>query len=112
MQRRHVRALSGEPVWSVSLTSRRARPPFVLLALALAACGAGPLVRETPPLVTQNTDGDADSVHDADDACPLDAEDLDGRHDDDGCPDVDDDSDAILDVDDLCPCDVEDRDAF
>lgn len=60
--------------------------------------------------VTTNADSDADRVHDADDRCPRDAEDLDGRHDEDGCPDLDDDADGIADTADLCPCDVEDRD--
>lgn len=49
---------------------------------------------------------------DADDRCPLDPEELDGHHDDDGCPDLDDDADGIADADDLCPCEAEDRDGW
>ncbi|MFT7581296.1 MAG: outer membrane protein OmpA-like peptidoglycan-associated protein [Myxococcota bacterium] len=49
---------------------------------------------------TRDTDGDG--VPDADDACPLEAEDSDGYEDSDGCPEFDNDQDGIADVDDLC----------
>jgi len=48
-------------------------------------------------------DTDGDGIVDEDDACPIEAEDLDGFRDDDGCPDLDNDADGILDVDDACP---------
>jgi outer membrane protein OmpA-like peptidoglycan-associated protein len=81
---------------------------IALLFFALTACGASP----SPVRQTENADADADGVHDRDDGCPSDAEDADGRHDEDGCPDLDDDADEIADVNDLCPCDVEDRDGW
>jgi OmpA-OmpF porin, OOP family len=72
------------------------------------ACGARP-----PPVVeTQNADRDEDTLHDEGDACPDEPEDLDGRHDEDGCPDLDDDADGIADADDRCVCDAEDRDGW
>ncbi len=87
---------------------RSARPPCLWLAcVGLFACGAA---QHAPD--STNADADADTIQDADDLCPLEPEDLDGHHDEDGCPDDDDDGDAILDVDDLCPCDAEDRDGF
>ncbi len=48
-------------------------------------------------------DSDGDGVVDHDDGCPDDAEDKDGFHDDDGCPEPDNDQDGILDGDDECP---------
>ena len=58
------------------------------------------------------TDTDGDGIGDADDACPSEAEDLDGFRDEDGCPDLDHDSDGIPDTDDRCPKDPEDADGF
>lgn len=87
--------------------SRRARLTFFFCACLVAACGASPRAPEPA-----RVDGDGDGVLDADDECPTDAEDLDGRRDADGCPDHDDDSDDIADVDDRCPCDAEDRDGW
>lgn len=57
-----------------------------------------------------NTDGDA--LLDQDDQCPTEAEDPDGRYDDDGCPDPDDDEDGFLDGADSCPTEIEDMDGF
>jgi outer membrane protein OmpA-like peptidoglycan-associated protein len=58
-----------------------------------------------------DTDGCPDLVKDSDndgmpdnlDRCPLQAEDLDGYQDDDGCPDLDNDLDGIPDLNDKCP---------
>ena len=55
-------------------------------------------------------DQDNDSIDDADDACPLEAEDEDGFLDTDGCPDPDNDDDGLPDASDPCPNDPEDRD--
>ncbi len=55
-------------------------------------------------------DADGDGIDDRDDACPSEAEDLDGWIDDDGCPEEDNDDDGFLDADDQCPNDPEDRD--
>lgn len=40
---------------------------------------------------------------DADDGCPLEAEDRDGFEDGDGCPDPDNDRDGVIDGEDQCP---------
>ena len=55
-------------------------------------------------------DADGDAIEDRLDTCPLDAEDLDGFEDEDGCPDPDNDKDGVLDASDRCPEDVEDID--
>lgn len=52
-------------------------------------------------------DTDGDTLVDALDACPADAEDRDGFQDDDGCPDTDNDFDGIVDADDRCPDEAE-----
>ncbi len=57
-------------------------------------------------------DRDGDTVLDRDDRCPDVLEDLDGRNDDDGCPDLDEDGDARRDDEDLCPDEAEDVDGF
>jgi outer membrane protein OmpA-like peptidoglycan-associated protein len=48
-------------------------------------------------------DSDGDGILDADDACPHDAEDMDGFEDADGCPEYDNDGDGVMDADDKCP---------
>ena len=48
-------------------------------------------------------DTDRDAVPDDIDRCPIDAEDLDGFQDEDGCPETDDDHDGIVDRSDACP---------
>lgn len=48
-------------------------------------------------------DADGDGVPLIDDWCPSEKEDLDGFHDDDGCPDVDNDDDKVADTSDKCP---------
>ncbi len=61
----------------------------------------------------RNADPDDDGILSADDACPSDAEDMDGFQDEDGCPEADNDNDGKLDADDAqCPNDPEDFDQF
>ncbi len=60
----------------------------------------------------QRGDRDGDHIDDSDDACPTDAEDMDGWEDEDGCPEADNDNDGILDADDPCPTEAEDMDGF
>ena len=57
-------------------------------------------------------DSDKDLIPDKDDACPFDAEDVDGFEDNDGCPDYDNDMDGIVDTLDKCPDSPEDIDGF
>ncbi|MBN1774251.1 MAG: OmpA family protein [Deltaproteobacteria bacterium] len=59
------------------------------------ACGLSP-----PPVPA---DADGDTLSDAEDRCPTEAEDFDGFHDHDGCPDPDNDEDGFLDEVDACP---------
>jgi outer membrane protein OmpA-like peptidoglycan-associated protein len=62
---------------------------------------------EAPP-----SDRDGDGIIDSDDACPDQAEDVDGFEDVHGCPDPDNDGDGIPDAEDQCPLDPEDMDGF
>jgi outer membrane protein OmpA-like peptidoglycan-associated protein len=55
-------------------------------------------------------DEDGDGIDDTLDACPVEAEDVDGWHDEDGCPEPDNDDDGLADHDDTCPDEAEDRD--
>jgi len=57
-------------------------------------------------------DQDQDGLFDHQDLCPLQAEDLDGFEDADGCPDPDNDGDTVLDAQDLCALVAEDLDQF
>ncbi|HWN68512.1 MAG TPA: OmpA family protein [Haliangium sp.] len=57
-------------------------------------------------------DMDRDGIPDADDGCPLEAEDRDVFEDKDGCPDPDNDKDGVLDASDGAPNDPEDGDGF
>jgi outer membrane protein OmpA-like peptidoglycan-associated protein len=86
----------------------RGRGAIALACLVLAACGAASPT--TPVPLAPDTDGDG--LVDADDRCHELAEDVDGRTDEDGCPDLDDDADGLVDLADRCPCDVEDLDGF
>ncbi|MFH0902671.1 MAG: OmpA family protein [Pseudomonadota bacterium] len=54
-------------------------------------------VETLPP----DTDGDGIAMND--DWCPGEAEDKDGFHDDDGCPELDNDGDGLADEFDVCP---------
>ena len=65
-----------------------------------------------PVLRSPDPDNDQDGVLDADDGCPLVAEDRDEFEDADGCPDPDNDQDGVPDVSDRCPMEAEDRDGF
>ncbi len=64
------------------------------------------------PLGSDEVDTDGDGILDAEDQCPLEAEDLDGNEDADGCPEeeacADGDADGICDNADLCPLVAED----
>jgi len=51
----------------------------------------------------EETDSDGDGTPDKDDPCPDQAEDKDGFHDEDGCPEPDNDNDGVLDGNDKCP---------
>jgi hypothetical protein len=55
-------------------------------------------------------DQDGDGIGDESDACPTFAEDVNGRDDNDGCPDADRDADSVPDVLDQCPGRPEDFD--
>lgn len=57
-------------------------------------------------------DLDRDGVADNVDACPEQAEDIDGYMDEDGCPDLDNDGDSLSDDADQCPDLAEDLDGF
>jgi outer membrane protein OmpA-like peptidoglycan-associated protein len=52
-------------------------------------------------------DADGDGVPVPQDQCPSVREDLDGFHDEDGCPDPDNDNDGVLDAKDKCPTELE-----
>jgi outer membrane protein OmpA-like peptidoglycan-associated protein len=61
-------------------------------------------------------DSDNDGLFDDSDQCPVEAEDMDGDADQDGCPEADapkdSDGDGLLDDADKCPSDAEDKDGF
>lgn len=59
-----------------------------------------------------HADTDGDGVEDSADACPSEAEDMDGWEDEDGCPEEDNDGDGLDDGDDPCPDEAEDMDGF
>ncbi len=58
------------------------------------------------------TDSDGDGLADEKDKCPLEAEDLDGFQDDDGCSDRDNDNDGTLDERDDAPDVAETRNGY
>lgn len=57
-------------------------------------------------------DSDHDGVPDSRDRCRTEAEDRDGVHDDDGCPEEDEDSDGVPDAQDRCPNEKETINGF
>ncbi len=59
-----------------------------------------------------DTDRDGDSIPNSSDACPDQAEDVDGFQDTDGCPDLDNDGDGVPDLRDDCPGQAEDLDGY
>jgi MYXO-CTERM domain-containing protein len=69
-----------------------------------------------PPLASMTRseadDADRDGIADEADRCPVQAEDIDGYVDEDGCPDLDNDHDGIPDSEDKCPGAAEDKDGF
>ncbi|MCP4872647.1 MAG: OmpA family protein [Proteobacteria bacterium] len=79
-----------------------------LAAFALTLLLAAPAAAQEKVKFDRDGDGITRSL----DACPKEAEDLDGWEDEDGCPDADNDGDLILDVDDECPNEREDFDFF
>jgi len=62
------------------------------------------------PIISADRDGDG--IPDKRDACPDEAEDVDGFQDSDGCPDLDNDGDGIKDAVDGAPNDPEDFDGW
>jgi outer membrane protein OmpA-like peptidoglycan-associated protein len=85
---------------------------FVLLDVAPRARPVTPLHVRPPPPPRDLGDDDGDGIVNADDACPLEAEDFDGFQDEDGCPDPDNDGDGIPDTLDQCPNEAEDFDGW
>ncbi|MFO0612913.1 MAG: thrombospondin type 3 repeat-containing protein [Polyangiaceae bacterium] len=72
-----------------------------------------------PPVELRSRDADRDGIPDDVDLCPTQPEDLNGREDQDGCPDPlpqgrhgDVDGDGIADASDACPDVREDPDGF
>lgn len=57
-------------------------------------------------------DSDKDGIPDKTDGCPDQAEDVDGKDDQDGCPELDNDGDGLPDKADMCPDLAEDSDSF
>jgi MYXO-CTERM domain-containing protein len=90
----------GTPDWRMVLAVRwRQRAPEEV---------EEPLVQAPPPDPDRDNDGFLNEV----DACPDDAETVNGIEDDDGCPDADTDGDKIADSVDKCPKEAEDFDSF
>jgi len=63
-------------------------------------------------VVAVASDDDGDGIANDADACPTEAEDMDGFKDDDGCPELDNDEDGVPDASDECPQLAEDLDGF
>ena len=78
--------------------------PDFRIIFGLAWTSNGP---KAPPV---DPDPDRDGILGAEDACPMDAEDVDEFEDADGCPELDNDADGIADLDDQCPMEPEDKD--
>jgi|GEM_PF-377926 len=57
-------------------------------------------------------DRDKDGLHDREDQCKKEPEDIDNFEDTDGCPDPDNDGDGLLDASDMCPDAPEDFDGW
>ena len=55
------------------------------------------LIDQDEAAPSEDGDADKDGIPDSEDACPTDAEDMDGYEDEDGCPDPDNDKDGICD---------------
>ena len=94
---------------------------LVTLGVQVVLFDAEPIVTTTRSVHTrerdvverrEGVDTDHDGMDNLDDACPTEAEDIDGYQDSDGCPDLDDDGDGVPDTSDACPHDAEDVDQF
>jgi OOP family OmpA-OmpF porin len=64
------------------------------------------------PIAAADKDSDGDGIPDRIDACPNQAETVNGVADDDGCPESDPDGDGIIGAADKCPDQPEDFDHF
>jgi OOP family OmpA-OmpF porin len=80
----------------------------VARAIVVTAPAKPELAVAPPPSV----DKDLDTIPDAADKCPAEAEDIDGFQDDDGCPELDNDNDGVGDDDDTCPSDPETKNGY
>ncbi|MCB9661497.1 MAG: OmpA family protein [Polyangiales bacterium] len=80
------------------------------LDLAFGAVGGAPPPPPEPE--PEDDDRDGDRILNHNDACPDEAEDVDGFEDTDGCPELDNDNDGIVDAADACPREAEDMDGF
>jgi outer membrane protein OmpA-like peptidoglycan-associated protein len=78
--------------------------------IALGSAGGPPPPPPEPE--PEDDDRDGDRILNHNDACPDEAEDVDGFEDEDGCPELDNDSDGIADGADACPREAEDMDGF
>ncbi len=109
---------SGQPMEGQLAARFRASEQFLLTAGAGAGLSGdvgAPDFRviagvEWLPKFSQDSDGDG--IKNADDACPNEAEDMDGFEDGDGCIDYDNDQDFVSDDRDKCPDALEDKDGF
>lgn len=80
------------------------------LDLAFGSAGGPPPPPPEPE--PEDDDRDGDRILNHNDACPDQAEDVDGFEDEDGCPELDNDNDGIVDTADACPREAEDMDGF
>lgn len=86
---------------------------FLAAGAGIPASGIGaPLFRAVGGVVYRPgcVDVDEDGLCGSEDACPENAEDVDGFMDSDGCPDLDNDEDGVFDSADKCPNEKEDVD--
>jgi MYXO-CTERM domain-containing protein len=96
---------------STGLTRGVGSPDLRWLVMLAAPGGAEEAAPERAA-APQDDDTDHDGIHGASDACPSQAEDLDGFDDSDGCPEADNDKDGVPDARDKCPAEAEDLDGF
>ncbi|GAB4513182.1 MAG: hypothetical protein Tsb0020_31350 [Haliangiales bacterium] len=106
--------------WGVRVDFRASFPPSSVdnaatTDLEFLAGVTYSLGKEPPPPPPQ-LDSDGDGIPDDSDACPNQAEDLDGDADTDGCPEEDapkdSDGDGMTDDQDQCPNEAEDKDGY
>lgn len=97
-----VPAAFALPVLFLLGCPRAASPPVVVPAPAPRECDDPfDTACSVPPPAPADADGD--TFPDDADRCPADAEDHDGFHDHEGCPEPDNDEDGFLDEADGCP---------